>query len=142
MPWYNQNLRRLGNKKQRLYNKARKTKSKEDIKAFKACRSNYKQILKSAQQDYYVNFLSTKIDDNSKYLFNYIKRLKKESLGIEALKYDNKIVTSASDKVEVLAKEYESVFMKEDTNNIPNILPSPFPDMDEFDIDETVFKIN
>ena len=142
MPWYNQNLRRLGNKKQRLYNKARKTKSKEDIKAFKACRSNYKQILKSAQQDYYLNFLSTKIDDNSKYLFNYIKRLKKESLGIEALKYDNKIVTSASDKVEVLAKEYESVFMKEDTNNIPNILPSPFPDMDEFDIDETVFKIN
>ena len=75
LPWYNQTLRRLGNKKQRLYNKARKSNNKEDTKAFKECRANYKRILKCAQRDYYLNFLSTKIDDNGKYLFNYIKML-------------------------------------------------------------------
>ena len=77
LPWYHQNLRRLCNKKQRLYNKARKTKSKEDVKAFKACRAEYTRILKHAQRDYFSDFLDSKLDENGKYLFSYIKRLKK-----------------------------------------------------------------
>merc|ERR1712237_21011 len=46
LPWYNQKLRRLGKKKQRLYNKAKKSNSKDDMKAFKTCIGEYKKHLK------------------------------------------------------------------------------------------------
>ena len=39
--------------------------------------------------------------------------MKKDSIGIEALKYGNTIVTNSEDKVEVLTQEYESVFVQE-----------------------------
>ena len=47
------------------YNKSRKTNLKEDIYAFKACRADYKRTLKSAQRDYYLNFLDPRLDENS-----------------------------------------------------------------------------
>ena len=106
------------------------------MKAFKLCRSEYKQILKNAQCEYYLYFLEPKLDQNGKFLFNHIKRLKKDYIGIEAPKHNNKIVTNAEDKVEALAEEYESVFINEDMQNIPNILPSPYPDMGEIKVSE------
>ena len=128
LPWYNQSLRRLSNKNQRLYNKARKSKSKNDWKAFKIARADYNRILKNARKEYYTEFLDPKLDDNSKYLFNYIKRLKKDNIGIEALNNNSKITTNPIEKVEALARQYESVFTNEDKSNIPKILPSPYPD--------------
>ena len=104
LPWYHQKLRRLGNKKQRLYNKSRKTKNKDDIQAFKQCRSEYKKILKNAQREYYLDFLEPRLDENGKYLFNYIKRMKKDTLGIEALNINDKLCTDAKDKVEALSQ--------------------------------------
>ena len=131
----------MGNKKQRLYNKAKKSKSTEDDKAFKHCRAEHKRILKKARQDYYLEFFEPQIDKSSKFLFNHIKKLKKDSVGIEALNVNGKILTEPKDKAEALASEYESVFVKENLNELPNILPSIYPDMDEFEIkEEGVFK--
>ena len=114
LPWYNQKLRRLSNKKQRLYNKMKKSGSKEDIKAFKSCRIEHRKLLKSAQNDYYLDFLEPKLDNNSKFLFNHIKRLRKDSVGIEALKLNGIITTDSSDKAEALAQQYESVFVEDE----------------------------
>ena len=86
------------NKNQRLYNKARKTKSKKDRDAFKSSRGEYKKLLRNARRDYYLDFLDPKLDENSKYLFNYIKRLKKDSIGIEALNYNGKTTTNSVEK--------------------------------------------
>ena len=62
--------------------------------------------------------------------------MKKDSVGIETLKFNNKLVSNTIDKVEALSQEYESVFVKENSEDIPNILPSPYPDMEEFDVSE------
>ena len=70
------------------------------------------------------------------FLFNHIKRLRKDSIGIEALNFKGKILTSSVEKAEALASEYESVFVKEDSENLPNILPSPYPDMEEIIVNE------
>ena len=50
--------------------------------------------------------------------------------------HNNKIVTDTAEKAEILAKEYESVFSSEDLTSIPNILPSPYPDMPNFEVKE------
>ena len=136
LPWYHQHLRRLCNKKQRLYNKSRKTKSNDDIRAFKKCRSEYNKLLKNAQREYYLDFLEPRLDQNGKYLFNYIKRMKKDSLGIEALNHNNKLITNASDKAEALSEQYKSVFAEENKEDLPHILPSPYPDMKNIEITE------
>ena len=136
LPWFNQKLRRLAKKKQRLYNKAKKTRANEDMNAFKKSRGEYAQCLRNAQRQYYNDFLEPKIDENGKYMFNYIKRLKKDSVGIEALNYKGKITTDAKEKAEALADQYESVYAKEDPTDIPNILPSPYPSMPDIEISE------
>ena len=89
-----------------------------------------------ARKEYYLDFLEPRLDKNVKYLFNYIKRMNKDSLGIEALEHNNKLVTDAIGKVEALSQEYESVFVDENTDNVPNILPSPYPDMESFEVSE------
>ena len=40
----------------------------------------------------YLEFLDPKLDENNKFLFNYIKRLKKDKIGIEALSSNGKIL--------------------------------------------------
>ena len=52
------------------------------------------------------------------------------------MKLNGKISTDPVDKAEALAREYESVWKKEDTENTPQILPSPYPDMPDFEITE------
>ena len=136
LPWYNQKLRRLAKKKQRLFNKAKKSKTKDDTKQFKVCRAEYNKVLKQARNQYCNEFLEPTLDKNGKYLFNYIKRLKKDSVGIEALISNDNTITDPVEKAEILAKEYESVFASEDLTNIPNIFPSPYPDMPNVEIKE------
>ena len=65
-----------------------------------------------------------------------MKRLKQDDIGIEALNFNGMVTTDPSKKAEALASEYESVFTNEDLSNFPNILPSPYPDMDDFTINE------
>ena len=83
-----------------------------------------------------IDVLEPQIDRNGKSLFNYIKKLNKENIGIEALKLDGKITTDPGGKLEALARVYESVWKNENTEDIPLILPSPFPDMADFDVSE------
>ena len=94
----------------------------------------------NARRDYFLEFLKPKLDENSKYLFNHIKRMNKDVIGIEALKFDGKLTTDPAGKAEALARQYESVFVRENLETIPNILPSPYPDMAQFDINENGVK--
>ena len=62
--------------------------------------------------------------------------MKKDSVGIEALSVNGRVTTDPKEKSEALADEYESVFVQENCDNLPNIFPSPYPDMKEFQIQE------
>ena len=127
LPWYNRKLRRLGNKKQRLYNKAKKSNSPSDFNEFKKCRAEFKKCLKNAQQEYYLDFLEPKLDTNGKFLFSYIKQLKNDSVGIEAISHKGSITTDPTLKAEAFADQYESVFCQENQDNTPQIMPSLYP---------------
>ena len=106
LPWYHQNLRRLGNKKQRLYNKAKRSGSRSDFNEFKKCRSEFKKCLKNAQQEYYLDFLEPKLDTNSKFLFSHIKHMKNDSVGIEAISHKGSITTDPKTIAEAFADQY------------------------------------
>ena len=65
-----------------------------------------------------------------------IKRLKNDTIGIEALEHKGKILTDSREKAEALADQYQSVFTVENLEEIPQILPSPYPDMESFTVTE------
>ena len=67
--------------------------------------------------------------------WSYIKLLHSESMGIPALSWNNRKCANDVSKAEALREQYESVFTREDLNNIP-VLPESlyqdFPDITFF----------
>ena len=88
-------------------------------------------------KEYYLDFLEPKLDTNSKFLFSHIKHMKNDSVGIEAISHKGSITTDPKTIAEAFADQYESVFCKENLDNIPSIMPSPYPDMEDFEISES-----
>ena len=63
--------------------------------------------------------------------------MKNDSVGIEAISHKGSITTDPKMIAEAFADQYESVFCKENLDNIPSIMPSPYPDMEDFEISES-----
>ena len=53
-----------------------------------------------------------------------------------ALNFKGKLITGSKEKVEALATEYESVIVEENSDQLPNIMPSPYQDMEEIIVSE------
>lgn len=52
-----------------------------------------------------------------------------DSIGVPPLKVENNVIDSNKDKANILNKHFQSVFTYEDTANILNKGPSPFPEI-------------
>ena len=56
--------------------------------------------------------------------------MKKDASGTAPLKQDGVLISDAKGKANILNKQYASVFTEEDTGELPDLGPSPFPKMD------------
>ena len=54
-----------------------------------------------------------------KRLFNFIKSLRRDNSGIAPLKENGKVHANPKDKADILNRQYESTWTKEDVNDIP-----------------------
>ena len=61
--------------------------------------------------------------------WSYIKLLRSQSMAIPALSWKNRVFANAMSKAEALSEQYESVFKKEDLNNVPILPESPYGDI-------------
>ena len=117
MPWLTRAIKQLCNKKQRLYNKARKSHSPRDWESFKSCQRKCVAALKSARLDYINNILRVSLEtSNSKPFWKYIKSQKQERCGVSPLKGNHELRTDSSDKACILNKQFSSVFTSDDQN--------------------------
>ena len=66
LPWFNRSLRKQKRKKQRLYNKAKKSGSKSVWLKFKIYQKFVKQSLRSARNKYYADFSEESLKENPK----------------------------------------------------------------------------
>ena len=74
---------------------------------------------------------------NKKRLWAYIKSLRREKVSINTLEDENgKIVTSGTEKANVLSNQFKKVFTRENTSNIPQI-QQKFPEMEAI-----IIKVN
>ena len=122
-------------KKQRRYNKARKSVKSQDWSAFREVKKSIKKSLNTAHWDYINNILSDSLNNNdSKPFWNYIKAKKQDNVGISPLKRDGVLFNDKIDKAKILNDQFTSVFTQEDGNAIPTLKGDKFPSIDELTI--------
>ena len=79
---------------------------------------------------------------NNKKFWKYIKSIKKDSCGVAPLKDNGRTHSDAMDKANILNRQYQSVFTRENTHDIPSLAGRPFPSMPEINIENArVYKL-
>ena len=145
-PWIDKKVRSLIRRRQKLFQRMRKTRNETDVRKYREC----KRILqKSERQSYwsYVNNIIEVGDQDSacqpkqKRLWSYIKSLRKDSSGIAPLKDNGRLFNSPTDKTNILNHQYHSVYTQEDPSSAtPDPDGTPLPDMDNITVTEQGVK--
>ncbi|KAI8516782.1 hypothetical protein Bbelb_053630 [Branchiostoma belcheri] len=129
-----ESLRRHCRKKQRLYNKAKKTGQEEDWNKYKRVKSGVQKCIRQAHSKYVADILGEAIVDKPKTFWSYIKGLGKDIVGVAPLKVGNTIISDSGKKAEALSSQFKSVFTEEDTTDIPSLDQPCTPPMEHIEV--------
>ena len=118
-PWIAHNIKRQLRRKQRAFNHARATGRDDDLEKFHAIRKETQRASKRA----YWKWVRTRCVESSKQFRSFVKKLRRDSMGIPALRKDGLLVSDDVGKAEihVLNAQFESVFTSEEPmDNLPS----------------------
>ena len=122
LPWVTTTIKRLCRKKQRLYNKWKKSRKTRDFEAFSDLKKEVRKLIRKSHWEHVNKILSDGFERNdSKPFWRYVKAKRQERIGIAPLKVDGLLHNSAKDKAEILNKQFFSVFTPEVGDEIPSM---------------------
>ena len=134
-PWMNRKIRRLIRRKQRAHTRSRRTGKKRDKDRYKRLQSEVQLQIRRSHRGYMQEVVSESYKGNNKKFWSYIKSARQESTGVSPLKNEDGFLKSDStSKANILNRQFESVFTKEDTSTMPDKGPSPYPDMPKLEV--------
>ncbi len=133
VPWFSSKLKRLCSKKEKLYNKAKQTGKKSDWDKFSNVRKDTDRKVRSAHRQHVKSVLES---ENPRDFWRYVRSRRSDNIGVQTLKVDGRLYTDDQEKAQVLGKQFESVFTHEDPDpsTLPQMPPSPYPDMPPIEI--------
>ena len=134
LPYITREIKRLINKKKRIYNKARKFNRPKDWNHFRKLRKYVHCMLNKAYWNYKNGLLDPEQDNNNKQFWRYVKSKKQDSFGVSTLKVDGKVGTDSESKANMLNSQFSSVFTKQNTTNMPSKGSSLHPTMPDINI--------
>ena len=138
-PWTNTKINQMSRKKKKLLHRAFKTKSSEDRAAY---HEDKKYIQSECRKAYYryINDMVAKPSEGEphslKRFWVFIKSRKWDNSGVSPLEKDGISHSDSQVKADILNKQFSSVFTNEDTASVPDMGPSPHPDMADINIHE------
>ena len=137
-PWITQKIRNLIQKEKRFHRKARDSPTYRNIARYKRLKSSI-QLLKRRSYWNYINSIiecddNTKRPSTQKRFWHYVKSLKKDASGVSPLKVNGKLFSDNKEKANILNQQYQSVFTKENPNEIPIPSGIRFPSMPEISV--------
>ena len=136
VPWMTPSIKRMCRKKQRLYNKAKRTHRSRHWDSFRAFKREMLRALRKARWSYINNRLQLSLEDNdSRPFWKYIKAQRQDNIGVTALKKKGQLHTDNRMKAEILNKQFKSVFTKEDKSKIPRLSGPAYPPISELSIE-------
>ena len=124
-PWISKQVKSLTRKCKKLFAKQRKTRKAKDVQMSKEIKS---RLQKTERQSYW-KFIDNIIEvgdpyqeqqPNQKRFWAYIKSLWKDSSGIAPLKDNGTLHANLKDKADILSRQYELTWTKEDKSSIPH----------------------
>ncbi len=135
LPWLTPELRRLTKKKQRMYNKARKSKKAADWDLYKRFKKHLQNKIKDAHRQYTDKILSEAFTEgNNKPFWSYIKSRRKDSGGIAPLMKDGQLISGGQEKAEILNQQFCSVFTRDKQDEVQKLTSPRLPDIEPLNI--------
>ena len=143
VPWLTNELKRQCRRKQRLYNKSKKSGKREHKEAYSRMLKDTQSKLKQARWQYINGILQSGLEDgNSKPFWGYIRSQKQDNIGVSPLKKDGHLHSDRSSKCDILASQFKSVFTKDQDDPYKDTTPfgPSYPDIDPLEIRESGVK--
>lgn len=131
-PWFNVSLKRLLNKKKRLFRNAKRTNAHDRWLSYNQATSAYKDAVKKAKLAFYRDTLPTLLTQNVKKFWNVVNGSKRNSV---SLTDDDGVAYVASECCNVLNEVFSKSFSQFCCVRLPNFDGSQFPPMDPVHID-------
>jgi hypothetical protein len=137
-PWVSNATKSLIKKRDKYYKIWKKSKDSKTRSHYKAIKYQVQRELRKDHWNYVESIVTSDSTDTSygnthsspgKNFWTYIKSLKQDSNGVAPLKDRGQLISDAKGKAEILNKQYTSVFTHENTTNLPDLGPSPYPTM-------------
>ena len=139
-PWITRTIRALHRKKNKLFKKQRATKGSKDIDNYQNMKAKVQRAERQAYWKYVENLIEVGNEDTDhrpgkqKRFWSYIKSLRKDNSGVSPLKENGKMHADPLDKSNILNRQYESIFTREDDTNIPLLEGQPYPPMPDIEV--------
>ena len=136
VPWLTPNIKRMTRKKQRLFNRAKKTCKEQHRAQYKSYKKATSKAIKEARWTYISGILQTSLDEgNSKPFWRYIYSQKNDRTGVAPLRDKSDLVSDSKLKAEILNNQFTSVFTVEDPSSSETTLEGPsYPPINKLEI--------
>ena len=127
-PWINNKIKKLSRKKQKAYKKAK------DSVEYKLLKKQCQREKRRAYNQYVNDIFCDSYKSNPKKFWSYIKSKRCESVGVSPLKQNGITHINAKAKANILNNQFGSVFTKENNEALPDLGPSPYPELPDLEI--------
>jgi hypothetical protein len=134
--WMNTTLKRMVRKKQRLYNKAKKSHKRKDWDEYNKHKKETLKSMKKSRWNYINKILIDGMkNDNNKPFWRFVKSQQKEDIGVAPLKTDHPdLAKDSKEKAEILNRQFQSVFTQDDGKGIPAMDGPDYPQINDLKI--------
>ena len=118
LPWFNRNLKKMGQRKARLYRRAKK--SNQWI-SFKTYHKHCKKAFKKAEINHINDVIRKGLDENnSKPFWRYFKSRRQDSVRVPTLKKMGQLINASKEKAQIMVEQFQSLFTRDSDNNLPD----------------------
>ena len=122
-----------------MLQRQRKTKKAKDIRQYKETNAHLQKTETQSYWQYVDNIieigdLDQQHQPKQKRFWSYIKSLRKDTGGIAPLQDKGRLHDDQKDKADILNRQYESTWTREDKTNIPAPDGNPFPSIKDIHV--------
>ncbi len=121
LPYITKTIKREIRRRQRAYNKARRYNKPKDWARFRRIRKEVKDMLNTAYWEYLNGVINPDNDPSGKKFYRFIKSKKNDNFGVGTLRANGTIGSTNREKATILNNQFQSVFTKERTDEIPKM---------------------
>ena len=141
-PWITRQIKRLAKKKSRSYNKAKQSNDPRHWQRYKSLKKQMQFDCRRAHQKHINDMICGDMANNPNKFWSYIKSKRCDNTGVASLFSDGQLHSDNISKTRLLNDQFSSVFTRTNTSGLPNLGPSPHPDIRRFDVtEEGVLKL-